>query len=363
MSHSHSSTDRDRLRDSGFARKQAGTRTILHAFLNSLLRVIVYGIFLAGMGIFLFIGIKGIQSITTDQFPFVDTVFFTQKPEALFIVEDSDGEKRVLNRREYLGYQNSPVDTGEMASVEVLSYAGGGILPAIAGSFFLVTGSLLISLGLGISAAIYLSEYSRESRWLAIVRLAVLNLAGVPSILYGLFGFAFFVLFFGWGQSLLAGWFTLAMLALPLIIRASEDALRAVPSSFREASLALGATRWQTIHRIVLPQALSGILTASLLSLVRVAGETAPLLFTVALAYRATLPWEVGGLGEFVLQGVMALPYHLYIVSTRLPIQEATERAQFGTAFVFLSMICLVTAFAIYFRARARLGFTRDDLG
>ena len=169
-----------------------------------------------------------------------------------------------------------------------------------------------------------------------LVRVAILNLAGVPSIVFGLFGFGLFVIFFGWNVSLLAGWFTLGLMVLPAIITASEESLRAVPQGLREGSLALGATKWQTIRKNVLPYALPGILTSSILGIARVAGETAPIMFTAAYAMSDEMPWQVARWTDFFFQGVMALPYHIYVVSSKIPQNEYTERVQYGGAFVFL---------------------------
>jgi phosphate transport system permease protein len=205
------------------------------------------------------------------------------------------------------------------------------------------------------------------------IRLAIINLAGVPSIVFGLFGVALFVHLLGWNISMLAGWFTLAFMVLPVIITASEESLRAVPQGFREGSLALGASKWQTIRLNVLPYALPGILTSSVLGVARVAGETAPILFTAAYALSDKLPWEIsvsddhlpaGFLGyveypfawlrDFVLHPVNALPYHIYVVSTKIPQNEYTERVQYGTAFVFLAVVMTIALASVLLRLRLR---------
>jgi phosphate transport system permease protein len=234
-------------------------------------------------------------------------------------------------------------------------YSAGGILPNIVGTLLLVVGSMAIALLLGVSAAIYLNEYARQGRFITAIRLAILNLAGVPSIVFGLFGFGLFVIFLGWNVSLLAGWFTLAFMVLPVVITASEESLKSVPMGFREGSLALGATKWQTIRKNVLPYALPGILTSSILGIARVAGETAPIMFTAAYVVRDKLPWE--GLEhwtDFFFQGVMALPYHIYVVSSKIPQNEHTERVQYGAAFVFLLLVAVVAATSIVLRNRMR---------
>jgi phosphate transport system permease protein len=222
------------------------------------------------------------------------------------------------------------------------------------GTLLLVVGSMSIALFLGVCAAIYLNEYARDGRFIRFVRLAILNLAGVPSIVFGLFGFGMFVIFFGWNVSLLAGWFTLAFMVLPVVITASEEALKAVPIGFRAGSLALGATKWQTIWRNVLPYALPGILTSSILGIARVAGETAPIMFTAAYVVRDQLPWQVERAIDVLFQGVMALPYHIYVVSSKIPQNEFTERVQYGTAFVFLALVALIATTSIVLRNRLR---------
>jgi phosphate transport system permease protein len=213
---------------------------------------------------------------------------------------------------------------------------------------------MLVALLIGISSAIYLSEYSRNSRFIRLIRIAILNLAGVPSIVFGLFGFGLFVIFFHWNVSLLAGWFTLGLMVLPAIITASEEALRAVPQGLREGSLALGATKWQTIRKNVLPYAMPGILTASILGIARVAGETAPIMFTAAYALRDEMPWQVQRWTDFFFQGVMALPYHIYVVSSKIPQNEYTERVQYGAAFVFLLLVMLIALTSVVLRERSR---------
>src|SRR5437879_4351361 len=188
-----------------------------------------------------------------------------------------------LSDREFREWKTTHKEDVDVTSV---SYSAGGIWPCIVGTGLLVIGSMTLALFIGISCAIYLSEYSRDDRFIRLIRVAILNLAGVPSIVFGLFGFGLFVIFFGWNVSLLSGWFTLGLMVLPAIITASEESLRAVPQGLREGSLALGATKWQTIRKNVLPYALPGILTSSILGIARVAGETAPIMFTAAYAMR-----------------------------------------------------------------------------
>lgn len=221
----------------------------------------------------------------------------------------------------------------------------GGIMPAIVGTIYLTIGTAIFALPLGVLAAVYLSEYARPGRFTRLIRLAIVNLAGVPSVVYGLFGLALFVMLFHFGASLLAGSLTLAILTLPVVITASEEALQSVPRSFREASLALGATKWQTTVRVVLPNAVSGIITGLILGLGRAAGETAPILFTVAAFYLRNLPHSI-------YDQAMALPYHLYVISTQVP--NAPPRIQWGTALVLLIIVLGMNLIAATIRTRYR---------
>jgi len=221
----------------------------------------------------------------------------------------------------------------------------GGILPAIVGTFYLTLGTALFSVPLGIGAAIYLSEYASENRWTRLIRIAIINLAGIPSVVYGLFGLGLFVLFLNFGTSILAGSLTLSIMTLPVIISTSEEALRAVPQAFRVVSISLGATRWQTIRRIVLPESLPGILTGVILGLERAAGETAPILFTVAAFFLPRLPHSP-------LDATMALPYHLFVISTQVP--GMPIKIQYGTALVLLVFVLGMNLLATIIRSRAR---------
>jgi phosphate transport system permease protein len=221
----------------------------------------------------------------------------------------------------------------------------GGILPAIVGTFYLTLGTAIFSVPLGIGAAVFLSEYATENRLSRLIRIAIINLAGIPSVVYGLFGLGLFVLFLNFGTSLLAGSMTLAIMTLPVIISTTEEALRAVPQSFRVVSISLGGTHWQTIRRIVIPQALPGILTGVILGLERAAGETAPILFTVAAFFLPRLPHSP-------FDATMALPYHLFVISTQVP--GMPVRLQFGTALVLLVFVLGMNIIATVIRSRAR---------
>jgi len=227
------------------------------------------------------------------------------------------------------------------------SMTRGGIFPAIVGTLCLTLGAMLVALPLGVCAAIYLSEYAKPGKVLSVVRLGIQNLAGVPSVVFGLFGLALFVVFFGFGVSILAGSLTLGLLILPTVIGASEEALRQVPDTFREASLALGATKWQTVRKVILPAALPGILTGSILGLGRAAGETAPIMFTAATFYTLHLP-------DSVLDGVMALPYHVYVLATAGTHIEQTRPLQYGTVLVLIALVLGLNLTAIIIRTRLR---------
>jgi phosphate transport system permease protein len=373
------------------------------------LRGFTYVILAFGVLIFSIIIYKGSPAVfgsfrVNGSVPFIHNDFLFTKPQTLHVFKYK-GEIKQMSAEDFYAFMGqtpdaspptaatvtSPAPTGQPAATsasvlsstgidpnqvtehETYSYAAGGIWPQIVGTVLLVIGSMTIALVLGIFSAIYLSEYSRHGPIIHAIRLAIINLAGVPSIVFGLFGVGLFVLYFKWNVSLMAGWFTLAFMVLPVIITASEESLRAVPKGFREGSLALGATKWQTIWQNVLPYALPGILTSSVLGIARVAGETAPILFTAAYATSDKLPWEMtsapgslssGILGyleyPFVLlhhiafSGVNALPYHIYVVSSKIPQNEYTERVQYGTAFVFLMVVMLIALASVLLRIRLR---------
>jgi len=221
----------------------------------------------------------------------------------------------------------------------------GGIMPAIVGTLLLTLGTALAAIPVGVGGAIYLSEYARDTWATRAIRLAIVNLAGVPSVVYGLFGLALFVLFLNLGTSILAGSLTLAIMTLPVIISTAEEALRAVPVEFRTVSESLGGTRWQGIRNIVLPQALPGIITGVILGLLRAAGETAPILFTVAAFHLPRLP-------RSPLDQTMALPYHLYVISTQVP--GMPGEIQYGTALVLMALVLSLSIVASVIRRHFR---------
>jgi phosphate transport system permease protein len=227
------------------------------------------------------------------------------------------------------------------------SMTKGGILPCIIGTVCLSVGAIAIALPIGVASAIYLNEYARPGRIVRIIRLGINNLAGVPSVVFGLFGLAFFVVYLKMGVSILAGSLTLGALTLPVIIGSTEEALRAVPDTYREASLGLGATKWQTIYRVVLPTALPGILTGTILGISRAAGETAPIMFTAAVFYTPSWPTSI-------FDEIMALPYHIYVLATAGTDIEATRPLQYGTALVLIVLVLGLNLIAILYRSRLR---------
>ncbi len=298
-------------------------RSFVQTFMFWTFRLATYFVLACATYIFLNIAIKGGRTVFTNHAPFINVKFLTEPPQTLYVF-DYQGKKMELSDREFRKWQEThkePVDATSIA------YSAGGIWPCIVGTALLVIGSMIVALVIGISAAIYLSEYSRETRFIRFLRIAILNLAGVPSIVFGLFGFGLFVIFFGWNVSLLAGWFTLGLMIL---------------------------TSWQTIRKNVLPYAMPGILTSSILGIARVAGETAPIMFTAAYAMRDEMPWQVTKWTDFFFQGVMALPYHIYVVSSKIPQNEYTERVQYGTALVFLMVVMLIALASIVLRERQR---------
>ena len=348
---------------------------------RSALGASTYLIVLIAVLLFAKIIIDGAPAILTTRFPFVDTEFLTAKNETLHVFDDALGTRHQLPASKYNDYITThPGAT--LYNEQTFSYSGGGIAGPIVGTALLTVGSMILALLFGVSAAIYLAEYAKPSPFIHAVRLAILNLAGIPSIVFGLFGFAVFVLavpvitaapsdrslltiplfindyvisFQGWNSSLIAGCATLACMILPVIITAAEESLRAVPQGFRDASLAMGGTRWQTIRKCVLPYSLPGILTSSLLAITRVAGETAPIMFTAAVAAKDDLPWQ--GLSNpfgILSSQVQALPYHIYTLAARIPSSEYTRRAQYGSVLVFLLLVALLSVGSMVLRAKMR---------
>jgi len=347
-----------------FATKPSRSRSFEKVILG-VFRAATYFVLLCGAVVFANIIYKGLPTVTnafktTSSFPYVTNTFLFEAPESLYVFEHN-GKAMEMGDKEYRAFREAEeakaAAAGQPAPVFKATsyvYSAGGIWPCIVGTVLLVVGSMSIALFLGVCSAIFLNEYAKDGPVVRFIRLAILNLAGVPSIVFGLFGFGMFVIFFDWNVSLIAGWFTLAFMVLPVVITASEESLKAVPKGFREGSLALGATKWQTIRKNVLPYALPGILTSSILGIARVAGETAPIMFTAAYVVRDKLPWDVEKASDFFFQGVMALPYHIYVVSSKIPQNEYTARVQYGTAFVFLGIVALIATASIVFRNKLR---------
>ncbi len=221
----------------------------------------------------------------------------------------------------------------------------GGLLPAIVGTLALTIGTAIVAVPIGMGGAIYLSEYAKDNASTRAIRIAIINLAGIPSVVYGLFGLGLFVIFLNFGTSIVAGSLTLGIMTLPVIISTAEEALRAVPQSFRLVSTSLGGTRWQTIRRVVLPQALPGIITGIILGIERAAGETAPILFTAAAFFLPQLP-------NSVFDQTMALPYHLFVISTQVP--GMPLQIQYGTALVLLTFVLSLNIIATLIRRHYR---------
>jgi phosphate transport system permease protein len=356
-----------------FLRRPSKARTV-EATAFGLFRSATYFILICATVIFGLIFFRGAGTVFKPTPPFINWTFFSQSPETLYVFE-YEGKKLEMGDKEFRAFKQEH-KLGDIP-LETYAHSAGGIWPCIVGTAQLVVGSMAIALFIGISAAIYLNEYSKQGRAVHFIRLAILNLAGVPSIVFGLFGLGLFVHFMpmldnfnsdvalsipvgfghwmnfrGWGVCLLSGWFTLAFMALPVVITASEESLKAVPKGFREGSLALGATKWQSIRTNVLPYALPGMLTSSILGIARVAGETAPIMFTAAYVMRD----QQSGTGFFgaLFQGVQALPYHIYVVSSKIPQNDYTERVQYGAAFVFLLLVMGIALTSIFLRIRMR---------
>ena len=318
-----------------------------------LLRIATYFVLACAAFIFVDIGWKGGAVIFRSSAPFINVPFLTEAPETLNVFA-LDGRPQTMGDRAFRVFKAANEAKFKDVRVETYVYSAGGIFPNIVGTTLLVVGSILIALVLGVLSAMYLSEYATEGPFIRFLRLAIINLAGVPSIVFGLFGFGLFVIALDFGVSLLAGWLTMAFMVLPIIITASEEALKAVPRGYREGSLALGATKFQAITTNVLPYALPGILTSSVLAIARVAGETAPIMFTAAFVVRDELPWQVQKWTDFFFQGVMALPYHIYVVASKIPQNEYTRDVQYGTAFVFLFTVAAIAMTAVILRQRLR---------
>ncbi|MEA5079371.1 MAG: phosphate ABC transporter permease PstA [Anaerolineaceae bacterium] len=246
----------------------------------------------------------------------------------------------------YIIVQGSPAINWEfLSAMPTNGMRSGGILPAIIGTLWLTLGTAIFSVPLGVAAGIYIAEYAPDNNVTRLIRIAIVNLAGIPSVVYGLFGLGLFVIFLKFGTSILSASLTLSIMTLPVIISTTEEALRGVPNSFRVVSTSLGATRWQTVWRITLPQALPGIITGIILGLERAAGETAPILFTGATFFLPMLP-------SSIFDATMALPYHIFVISTQVP--GMPIKIQYGTVLVLLFFVLGMNIVATLIRSRAR---------
>jgi phosphate transport system permease protein len=369
---------------------------IRESFVRWILRFGTLVVLSVTAAIILHIAFKGAPVALSREWPFVNVAFLTELPSTLHVIQDHQGN---IIETDVNGADAIKMQLGaNLREEKTISYSGGGILGPIVGTAMLVIVSVGVALLLGVASAIYLSEYASHGKFIEMVRLAILNLAGVPSVVFGLFGLGAFVLtapvftstpldraiftlplgfttlsFQGWDTCVLSGGFTLAFVILPVIITASEQCLQAVPMEFRETSMALGATRWQTVWRAVLPFATPGILTSSILGIARAAGETAPIMFTAALAFKDKLPWQKDlvplpadanwfahweqSIQRFLAvftESVQALPYHIYTLAARIPQNEYSERAQYGSVFVFLILVASLAATSIWMRRRLR---------
>ncbi len=354
-------------------------------FSSIILCLATYFILACALFVFGTIASSGIPVILKKEAPFINADFFTRSPETLVVFETEDGTGHRLAFSDYTQFKKDNPTT-LIVSEHTHSYSAGGILGPLVGTALLTLICIVIALTVGQAAAIYLNEYSSKGKYIDMIRLAIMNLAGVPSIVFGLFGLGLFCLFFpviteaenlrvegwraielfhsgkylafqGFGISMLSGGLTLAVMVLPVIITACEESLKTIPMGFREASLALGASKWQTIRSAVLPYAFPGMLTASILGITRVAGETAPIMLTAAVAYKGELPWQGLEKGNeflgFFSQSVQAMPYHIYTL-TKLPQSEYTKPMQYGSVFVFMIMVMCFAALSVLLRNHYR---------
>ncbi len=368
-------------------------RRIREIVFSNLLRLGAYLILLCAFYIFGDIVVKGAPVVFKTSAPFVNVDFLTKSPETLVVFETADGVKHQMGFSDYTQFKKENPTT-EIVDEHTHSYSAGGIFGPLVGTALLTGICIVVAIFVGLTTAVYLNEYTSKGKFMDTIRLAIMNLAGVPSIVFGLFGLGLFCLvapvitadvqeralfsipiiftdkylsFQGWGQCMMAGGFTLAVMVLPVIITACEESLKAIPMGFREASLALGATKWQTIQKSVLPYAFPGMLTATILGITRVAGETAPIMFTAAVAHKDKLPWQLDfaedasvltkaaeGVPQFMSQSVQAMPYHIYTVAARIPQSEYTEPMQYGSVFVFMIVVMMFAALSVWMRIRYR---------
>lgn len=356
-----------------------GKKVILETGIRLALAACAYIIIICAALIFFDIARKGLPTFFKAEAPFINVEFFTENPQTLVTFHDVDGKDYAMSSDEFDSWSQANPNIQPLDEHR-LNYSAGGILNPLAGTALLVIVCMVIALFIGVTAAVYLSEYCGQGRIMSAIRLSILNLAGVPSIVFALFGwgvfcymapivvtevsdrtmFAFkinsdsYLSFQGWGTSLIAGAFTLAIMVLPVIITACEESLRAVPKGFREASFALGSTKWQTIRKSVLPYALPGIMTATILGITRVAGETAPIMLTAAATDKNNLPWEgLDGTWSFFGQSVQALPFHIYTLA-KLPDDPLSKPMQNGATLAFLLLVMGFAMLSIVLRNHVR---------
>jgi len=361
-----------------FQRKK-NTRNLTERVFKLALAGCAYLIVICAALIFFDIAKKGLPTFFKAEAPYINTEFFTENPQTLVSFHDVDGKDYAMSSNDFEVWHKDHPEI-EVMEEHRLNYSAGGILNPLAGTALLVIFCMAIALFVGVAAAVYLSEYCGQGRMMSAIRLSILNLAGVPSIVFALFGwgvfcymapilvsdvsdrtlFAFqvssdtYLSFQGWGTSLISGAFTLAIMVLPVIITACEESLRAVPKGFREASFALGSTKWQTIRKSVIPYALPGIMTATILGITRVAGETAPIMLTAVATDKNNLPWEgLSGTWSFFGQSVQALPFHIYTLA-KLPDDPLSKPMQNGATLAFLLLVMGFAMLSIILRNRVR---------
>ena len=361
--------------DHPFVSRPGGARR-LERIVFWIFRAAAYLILACGAAVFLDIVAKGSVTVFQARAPFINTAFFTQAPESLYVFE-WEGSQRRMGDREFRAFKEANPAAADVKA-ESYVYSSGGIFPCIAGTVLLVVGSMTIALFLGVCAAIYLNEYARDGRFIRFVRLAILNLAGVPSIVFGVFGLGFFVyvlggsidqLFFadqlkynnntpvfGTGGLLWCS-LTLALMTLPVVIVATEEALAAVPRGMREASLATGASKWQTIRDILLPASAPGILTGVILAMARGAGEVAPLMLVGVVKLAPSLPFDGSAPFLHMDRKFMHLGFHVYDLGFQSPDSDAARPMVFATTLLLIVLVVCLNIGAIWIRNRLRARF------
>ena len=351
-------------------------RRLREGLVIAVFRAATYVVLLAGGGVFADILIKGSRTVFQAEAPFINTTFLFSAPESLHVFE-WEGRRREMGDREFRAFREREPGAADVRA-ESFVYSAGGIWPCIAGTLLLVAGAMTLALAVGVSSAVYLSEYARDGRFIRFVRLAILNLAGVPSIVFGVFGLGFFVyvlggsidqLFFadqlkynnntpvfGTGGLLWCS-LTLALMTLPVVIVATEEALAAVPRGMREASLATGASKWQTIRDILLPASAPGILTGVILAMARGAGEVAPLMLVGVVKLAPTLPFDGSAPFLHMDRKFMHLGFHVYDLGFQSPDSDAARPMVFATTLLLIVLVVCLNLGAIWIRNRLRARF------